>query len=115
MPIDLIEIRPGVSSSPAGAAGSLTQLAAGWQIGKKTFLTFNAGFCPDFSQLSYKNLGASLEFRFSREWKLQSTVEPTIQICGNFGVTNRFAQHAARTRSASTFSGSGSSRCRGCC
>ena len=88
VPIDLIEIRPGVSTSPAGGA-TLTQLAAGWQIGKKTFLTFNAGFCPDFSQLSYKNLGASLEFRFSREWKLQSTVEPTIQSCNNFGTTNR--------------------------
>ena len=88
VPIDLIEIRPGVSTGPAGT-GSLTQLAAGWQIGKKTFLTFNAGFCPDFSQLSYKNLGAALEFRFSKEWKLQSTVEPTIQSCGNFGVTNR--------------------------
>jgi translocation and assembly module TamB len=88
VPIDLIEIRPGVSASPAGGA-TLTQLAAGWQIGKKTFLTFNAGFCPDFSQLSYKNLGASLEFRFSHEWKLQSSVEPTIQSCSNFGTTNR--------------------------
>jgi translocation and assembly module TamB len=88
VPIDLIEIRPGVTTGPAGTA-SLTQLAAGWQIGKKTFLTFNAGFCPDFSQLSYKNLGAGLEFRFSKEWKLQSTVEPTIQSCGNFGITNR--------------------------
>nr|MBA3498501.1 hypothetical protein [Gemmatimonadales bacterium] len=53
------------------------------------FLTFNAGFCPDFSQLSYKNLGASLEFRFSKEWRLQTAVEPTIQSCGNFGITNR--------------------------
>jgi hypothetical protein len=88
VPIDLIEIRPGVSSNPNGGA-TLTELAAGWQIGNKTFLTFNAGFCPDFSQLSYKNLGASLEFRFSREWKLQSTVEPTIQSCNNFGTTNR--------------------------
>ena len=85
IPIDLIEIRPG-TSSPTGPA-TLTQLAAGWQIGKKTFLTFNAGFCPDFSQLSYKNLGASLEFRFSREWKLQSTVEPTIQSCRPGGLT----------------------------
>ena len=88
VPIDLIEIRPGVSASPT-SGGTLTQLAAGWQIGNKTFLTFNAGFCPDFSQLSYRNLGASLEFRFSREWKLQSTVEPTIQSCGNFGVGSR--------------------------
>jgi hypothetical protein len=37
--------------------------------------------------LSYKNLGASLEFRFSHEWKLQSTVEPTIQSCRPGGLT----------------------------
>lgn len=83
VPIDLIEIRPGVSSTPTGG-GTLTQLTAGWQIGNKTFLTFNAGFCPDFSQLSYKNLGAGLEFRFSREWKLQGSVEPTLQSCSTF-------------------------------
>jgi translocation and assembly module TamB len=81
VPIDLIEIRPG-TAGPAGT-GSLTQLAAGWQIGRKTFLTFNAGFCPDFSQLSYRNLGASVEFRFSREWRLQGSVEPTIQSCSS--------------------------------
>jgi hypothetical protein len=90
VPIDLIEIRPGVSSTPTGG-GTLTQLAAGWQIGNKTFLTFNAGFCPDFSQLSYKNLGASLEFRFSREWKMQSSVEPTIQSCNTFVTTNQLS------------------------
>jgi len=89
VPIDLIEIRPGVSSTALGG-GSLTQLAAGWQLGKKTFLTFNAGFCPDFSQVSYKNLGANLEFRFSREWKLQTSVEPTIQSCTNFVISNQF-------------------------
>ena len=79
-----------MSTSTALGGGSLTQLAAGWQVGKKTFLTLNAGFCPDFSQVSYKNLGASLEFRFSREWKLQSSVEPTIQSCNNFVITNQF-------------------------
>ncbi len=88
VPIDLIEIRPGVSSSPTGG-GSYTQLAAGWQIGKKTFLTFNAGFCPDLSQLSHRNLGASLEFRFSHEWKLQSNLEPSFQSCNGVArVTN---------------------------
>ena len=63
VPIDLIEIRPGTAT--AGSA-SPTQLAAGWQLGRKTFVTFNAGFCPDFSQISARNLGAGLEFRFSR-------------------------------------------------
>ena len=68
-------------------AAALTQLAAGWQIGKKTFLTFSAGFCPDFSQLRGRTLGASLEFRFSREWRLQTSVEPTLQSCRrDFGI-----------------------------
>ncbi|HKT59904.1 MAG TPA: translocation/assembly module TamB domain-containing protein [Gemmatimonadales bacterium] len=88
VPIDLIEIRPGVANTPTGG-GTFTQLAAGWQIGSKTFVTFNAGFCPDFSQLSYKNLGASLEFRFSREWKFQSSFEPTVQSCNAFVTSNR--------------------------
>jgi translocation and assembly module TamB len=87
VPIDLIEIRPGVSSGPTGS--TFTQLAAGWQIGKKTFLTFNAGFCPDLSQFTHRNLGASLEFRFSHEWKLQSNLEPTFQSCSGVArVTN---------------------------
>ena len=87
IPLDLIEIRPGVSNR--GGASTLTQVAAGWQLGRKTFLTFNAGFCPEnLSQFSYSNLGASLEFRFSREWRLQASVEPTIQSCRrDFGIT----------------------------
>ena len=83
VPIDLIEIRPGTAT--AGST-SPTQLAAGWQLGRKTFVTFNAGFCPDFSQISARNLGAGLEFRFSKEWRLQSAVEPTIQRCGSGAV-----------------------------
>ncbi|MEZ0336302.1 MAG: translocation/assembly module TamB domain-containing protein [Gemmatimonadales bacterium] len=79
VPIDLIEIRPGVATG--AGTGSVTQLAAGWQIGRKSFVTLNAGFCPDFSQFSYENIGASFEFRFSREWRMQSTIEPSIQSC----------------------------------
>jgi autotransporter translocation and assembly factor TamB len=87
VPLDLIEIRPGVTSR--GGSSTLTQVAAGWQLGSKTFLTFNAGFCPEnLSQFTYSNLGASLEFRFSREWRLQATVEPTLQSCRqDFGIT----------------------------
>ncbi|HEY9015091.1 MAG TPA: translocation/assembly module TamB domain-containing protein, partial [Gemmatimonadales bacterium] len=86
VPLDLLEIRPGVSSRHG--AQSLTQLAAGWQLGSKTFLTLNAGFCPEnLGQFSYNNLGASLEFRFSREWTLQTSVEPTLQSCRkDFGI-----------------------------
>jgi translocation and assembly module TamB len=93
IPLDLIEIRPGVST--AGGASTLTQVAAGWQLGSKTFLTFNAGFCSEnLSQFSYSNLGASLEFRFSREWSLQASVEPTLQSCrqdfGLYTATNPY-------------------------
>jgi hypothetical protein len=71
-----------------GGVSTLTQVAAGWQLGTKTFLTFNAGFCPEnLSQFTYTNLGASLEFRFSREWRLQASVEPTLQSCRrDFGI-----------------------------
>jgi translocation and assembly module TamB len=87
IPLDLIEIRPGVARGRGAQA--LTQLAAGWQLGSKTFLTLNAGFCPEnLGQFSYSNLGASLEFRFSREWSLQTSVEPTLQSCRrDFGIT----------------------------
>jgi translocation and assembly module TamB len=87
IPLDLIEIRPGVSGGRGAQA--LTQLAAGWQLGSKTFLTLNAGFCAEnLGQFSYNNLGASLEFRFSREWSLQTSVEPTLTSCRrDFGIT----------------------------
>ena len=86
IPLDLIEIRPGVSSSTRNP--SLTQLAAGWQLGQKTFVTLNAGFCPEnLGQFTYSNLGASLEFRFSREWSVRTSIEPTLQSCRTeFGV-----------------------------
>jgi autotransporter translocation and assembly factor TamB len=86
VPLDLIEIRPGV---PSGSRNTtLTQLAAGWQLGRKTFLTLNAGFCPEnLGQFTYTNLGASLEFRFSREWSLLTSIEPTLQSCArDFGL-----------------------------
>jgi hypothetical protein len=86
IPLDLIEIRPGVSRG--NRSPSLTQLAAGWQLGRKTFVTLNAGFCPEnLSQFTYTNLGASLEFRFSREWSLLTSIEPTLQSCRrDFGI-----------------------------
>jgi hypothetical protein len=86
VPLDLIEIRPGVARGSGTQA--LTQLAAGWQLGSKTFLTLNAGFCPEnLGEFSSRNFGASLEFRFSREWSLQTSVEPTLQSCRtDFGI-----------------------------
>jgi len=81
VPIDFVEIRPGLGgSSTFGTSAQATQVAAGWQIGRSTFLTFNAGVCPSQNLLSYRRLGASLEYRFSRSWRSQLSLEP-VQTC----------------------------------
>jgi hypothetical protein len=80
VPIDFVEIRPGLGASTFGTSAQATQLAAGWQIGRSTFLTFNAGVCPSQNLLSYRRLGASLEYRFSRAWRTQLSLEP-VQTC----------------------------------
>ncbi|HXE57107.1 MAG TPA: translocation/assembly module TamB domain-containing protein [Gemmatimonadales bacterium] len=81
VPIDFLEIRPGEFGlgGITGQTGA-TRVAAGWQIGRKVFLTVNASVCEDIGQLSYRNVGAGVEVRFSREWRLQSGFEPT-NIC----------------------------------
>jgi len=83
--MDMLQIRPVVSGS-VGSGQSLTTafaLAAGWQVGRKVFLTFNAGFCPSqFSQFDYRNFGAGIEWRISPAWKIQGVVEPLLRLCG---------------------------------
>jgi translocation and assembly module TamB len=76
--IDMFEFRPGFIENNQGS--SLTQLLAGFQLSRRFFVTFNAGFClggasagPAFSR---NNLGGSLEYRLSREFRLQVSAEP---------------------------------------
>ena len=72
VPLDYFEFRPGDPSDSLAR----TQLAAGWQIGNKTFLVLNAGFCQR-QQVSVTNtLGASLQFRISPEWRTEASFEP---------------------------------------
>jgi translocation and assembly module TamB len=82
--LDMLQIRPVVSGG--GQGQSLTTafaLAAGWQLGRKVFLTFNAGFCPSqLSQFDYRNFGAGIEWRVSPEWKIQGVIEPLLRLCG---------------------------------
>lgn len=80
LPLDLLQFR----ASPDGS--SLTQLVAGRQLAPKWFLTFNVGFCfgAQSQGFSAKNLGASLEYRINRSFKLQASAEP-VQSC----LTNR--------------------------
>lgn len=77
VPVDYIELRPGTAGGSYGAS-TATQLAAGWQIGRKTFLTFSAGICTTGGATSYKNIGASFEYRFSREWRFLASFEPSV-------------------------------------
>jgi len=79
IPIDYFEFDPGSSTGTLSGA----QLAAGWQIGRKTFLVLNAGYagyCPNLNLNLSPTLGASLQFRISPEWRTEASFEP-VQSC----------------------------------
>ncbi len=78
VPLDYFEIRPGDPTNPFSGA----QVAAGWAIGDKTFLVLNANFCKSSArQGRFTNtLGATLQFRFSPEWRTEASFEP-VQNC----------------------------------
>ena len=76
VPVDYIELRPGTAGGAYGSS-TATQLAAGWQIGRKSFLTFSAGICTTGGQTSYKNIGASFEYRFGKGWRFLTSFEPS--------------------------------------
>jgi hypothetical protein len=76
VPVDYIELRPGTAGGAYGSS-TATQLAAGWQIGRKSFLTFSAGICTTGGQTSYKNIGASFEYRFGKGWRFLASFEPS--------------------------------------
>src|SRR5436190_803723 len=73
VPLDYLEIRPGDPSNRFQG----TQFAAGWALGAKTFLVLNAGVCQSSRQTRFTNsLGATLQFRFSPEWRTEASFEP---------------------------------------
>jgi autotransporter translocation and assembly factor TamB len=76
IPIDFFEIRT-ASGSLFNTTGS-NQITAGWQLGKKTFFTINAGFCTDFSNLGAKSIGTGLEYRMTRQLRFQTSYAPVI-------------------------------------
>jgi hypothetical protein len=80
VPVDYIELRPEIGVGTA-AAGSGLRLGVGWRIGPKTFVTLNAGFCSAQAATGATNFGASLEYRFSRAWRAQTSFEPTRSSC----------------------------------
>jgi hypothetical protein len=80
-PVDLLEIRPALAGGTR-AGGSLSQLAFGWQLGRRVFFRLNAGYCS--SGASGLGLGASVDYRLNESWRLQTSVEPTYQSCRVF-------------------------------
>ena len=80
VPLDYFEFRPYDPADPFSGA----RLAAGWQIGRKTFLVLNGGFCQGQSGQGVdvaNTLGASLQFRISPEWHTEASFEP-VRTCG---------------------------------
>jgi len=86
LPLDMIEIRAPFDAGRDSWAGGPTQLVAGRALGRKWFVTLNAGFCSDFAFAAH-NFGASLEYRLNREWRLQVSAEPG-QICSVAGISS---------------------------
>jgi translocation and assembly module TamB len=74
VPIDYLDIRTGgAGAGLAGQAGSaqVATVAAGWQIGRRWFVTLVADLCTN-TQRFYPNA----EFRMSRQLRLKTSVEP---------------------------------------
>lgn len=84
--ISTLTIQPGAAPGGVLPGSSVTQLAAGWQLGPNWFVTFDAGLClaSGSGSLQQRNFGASLEYRFAREFRIQAAAEP-VQSC----ITNR--------------------------
>jgi len=78
VPVDYVEIRPGGGGQ--GTALAPWNVAVGRQLGPKTFVVVNAGFCSG-GQVGVQNmLGLSLQFRISPEWRTEASFAP-VQTC----------------------------------
>lgn len=95
--LDLFEFRPGVTLGSGGNA-AFSRVAIGKQLGQKWFVTANAGFClggEAANQISAKNFGASLEYRFAQNWRVQASAEP-VATCATNRLTDAFNTIARR-------------------
>jgi hypothetical protein len=78
VPVDYVEIRPGGQTDPLSGV----QLAVGRQLGPKTFLVVDAGFCEGRAVALHSTLGLSLQFRISSEFRTEASFEP-IRTCAD--------------------------------
>src|SRR2546427_8408967 len=78
VPVDYVEIRPGGGGQ--GTVLSPWNVAVGRQLGPKTFIVVNAGFCAGGPVGVQNMLGLSLQFRISPEWRTEASFAP-VQTC----------------------------------
>ena len=84
VPVDYVEIRPGGGGQ--GAVLSPWNVAVGRQLGPKTFIVVNAGFCAGGPVGVQNMLGLSLQFRISPEWRTEASFAP-VQTCSDATAT----------------------------
>ena len=82
VPVDYVEIRPAAGGQGDPLLG--WQFAVGRQLGPKTFLVVNAGFCEGRQVAVGNTLGVSMQFRISPEWRTEASFEPVLT-CGDPG------------------------------
>lgn len=71
VPLDFFEVRPEIGQGGLGG----TEIALGRQLGDRVFLTVSPRICPQ-QQWTFRNLGASVEFRMSNQWRLSASADP---------------------------------------
>lgn len=72
IPLDYVEIRPGASTDPFWGM----QLSVGRQLGRKSFLVVNAGFCQGHAFAVTNMIGLSYQFRLTPEFRTEASFEP---------------------------------------
>ena len=77
VPLDYVQIRPTV----AGTGLSGTEIALGKRLGERWFLTVSPRLCP--REQFFENVGASLEYRFTRAWFFSVSGDP-VRSCAAF-------------------------------
>jgi translocation and assembly module TamB len=70
LPLDYFRIRP----PTMGLSG--TEIALGWQLSEKTFVTLSPRICQQQQRGLTSNFAASLEYRFSPNWHFAASSDP---------------------------------------
>ncbi len=86
LPLDYFRIRPPTQ----GLSG--TEIALGWQLSEKTFVTLSPLICQQQQQRGLtSNFGASLEYRFSPNWHFAASRDP-VNACTLTGGASYFSR-----------------------